>query len=54
MEGIERLAERARKDSWSHEKFLAACLEREVAARQAHGGQNRIRAARVPAHKTVR
>jgi DNA replication protein DnaC len=50
---IERLAERARSDSWSHEEFLAACLEREVAARQAHGGENRIRAARFPARKTL-
>ena len=25
---VERLAERARTDSWTHEEFLAACLER--------------------------
>ena len=31
---IDRLAERARTESWTHEEFLAACLEREVAARQ--------------------
>ena len=31
---VERLGERARADGWSHEEFLAACLEREVAARQ--------------------
>ena len=31
---VERLAERARADGWTHEEFLAACLEREVAARQ--------------------
>ncbi|MBM4436376.1 MAG: hypothetical protein FJ029_03890, partial [Actinobacteria bacterium] len=42
---------RARADAWSHEEFLAACLEREVAARQSHGGDARIRAARFPAHK---
>src|SRR4051812_14108349 len=50
---IERLAERARTDGWTHEEFLAACLEREVAARQDHGGEGRIRAARFPARKTL-
>jgi DNA replication protein DnaC len=50
---IDRLAERARAESWSHEEFLAACLEREVAARQANGGEIRVRAARFPARKTL-
>src|SRR4051812_49818631 len=50
---VERLAERARADGWSHEEFLAACLEREVASRQDHGGENRIRAARFPARKAL-
>jgi DNA replication protein DnaC len=50
---IERLAERARTESWSHEEFLAACLEREVAARQDHGGELRVKAARFPARKTL-
>jgi hypothetical protein len=36
-----RLAERARSESWSHEEYLAACLQREVAARDAHGGEGR-------------
>src|ERR671939_528449 len=31
---IGRLGERARSEGWTHEEFLAACLEREVAARQ--------------------
>lgn len=48
-----RLAERARADAWSHEEYLAACLEREVAARQSHGGEARIKAARFPARKTL-
>ncbi|MGI8792722.1 MAG: ATP-binding protein, partial [Acidimicrobiales bacterium] len=48
---VERMAERARADNWSHEEFLAACLEREVASRQDHGGENRIRAARFPSRK---
>lgn len=50
---FERLAEQARADSWTHEEFLAACLEREVASRQTHGGENRIRSARFPAYKTL-
>jgi DNA replication protein DnaC len=50
---VERLAERARADSWTHEEFLAACLEREVAARAANGGELRIRAARFPARKSL-
>jgi DNA replication protein DnaC len=48
-----RLAERARQDDWTHEEFLAACLEREVAARQTNGGELRIKAARFPARKTI-
>jgi DNA replication protein DnaC len=48
---VARLAERARAEGWSHEEFLAACLQREVAAREAHGGEGRIRAARFPARK---
>lgn len=50
---IERLAERARSEEWTHEEFLAACLEREVAARQTNGGELRIKAARFPARKTI-
>ena len=50
---VDRLAERARAESWTHEEFLAACLEREVAARQSNGGELRIRAARFPARKTL-
>ena len=50
---VERLAERARAETWTHEEFLAACLEREVAARQSNGGEIRVRAARFPARKTL-
>ena len=50
---IQRLAERARTEEWTHEEFLAACLEREVAARQTNGGELRIKAARFPARKTI-
>src|SRR5215208_6541924 len=52
-ESVSRLAERARAESWSHEEFLVACLQREVAARDAHGGEERIRAARFPARKSI-
>jgi DNA replication protein DnaC len=51
--GIPRLADRAREEGWTHEQFLAACLEREVLARQSHGGEARIKAARFPARKTL-
>lgn len=50
---VSRLGERARSEGWSHEEFLAACLEREVAARQDHGGEARVKAARFPARKTL-
>jgi DNA replication protein DnaC len=52
-EAAVRLAERARAEGWSHEEFLAACLQREVAARESHGGEGRIRAARFPARKSL-
>ena len=52
-EAVGRLAERAREQSWSHEEFLIACLQREVSAREAHGGEGRIRAARLPARKSL-
>jgi DNA replication protein DnaC len=52
-ESAGRLADRARAESWSHEEYLAACLQREVAARDAHGGEGRIRAARFPARKSI-
>ena len=52
-EAITRLAERARNEGWSHEQFLAACLEREVTARAAHGGELRVKAAKFPARKSL-
>jgi DNA replication protein DnaC len=52
-ESAARLADRARAESWTHEEFLVACLQREVAAREEHGGEGRIRAARFPAHKSL-
>ena len=52
-QSVTRLAERARAEGWSHEEFLAACLQREVAARESHGGEGRIRPARFPARKSL-
>jgi DNA replication protein DnaC len=52
-ESVARLAERAKAESWTHEEFLAACLQREVSARESHGGEGRIRAARFPARKSL-
>jgi DNA replication protein DnaC len=52
-DAVDRLAERARTESWTHEQFLVACLQREVSARDSHGGEDRIRAARFPARKAL-
>ena len=52
-ESVDRLAERARAESWTHEEFLVACLQREVSARESHGGEGRVRAARFPARKSL-
>jgi DNA replication protein DnaC len=52
-EAVPRLAQRAREESWTHEEFLAACLAREVTARESHGGEGRIKAARFPARKSL-
>ena len=48
-----RLADQAREVGWSHEDYLIAVLDREVAARNASGAQLRIRAAGFPARKTL-
>jgi len=47
------LAERAREDGWGYEEYLAAVLSEEVSARASHGGEARIKAARLPAIKTL-
>ena len=44
-----RLAERARAEAWSHEEFLVACLQREVAARDAHARHSRSSTSTTPA-----
>ncbi len=52
-ECVDRLADRARAEAWTHEEFLVACLQREVSARDSHGGEGRIRAARFPGRKSL-
>ncbi|MGH3468001.1 MAG: IS21-like element helper ATPase IstB [Thermocrispum sp.] len=48
-----RLADNAREQGWTHEEYLAACLQREVATRDAHGAEGRIKAAGFSARKTI-
>ena len=48
-----KLAERAREEQWGYERFLEAVLATEVASRESHGGESRIKAARFPARKTL-
>jgi len=48
-----KLAERAREGSWSHERSLEVVLSTEIASRESHGGEARIKAARFPSHKSL-
>jgi DNA replication protein DnaC len=50
---LPKLADRARQEEWGYEKFAQALLSTEVSAREAHGGEGRIRSARFPARKTL-
>src|SRR3972149_4432000 len=50
---LPKLAERARAEEWSYERFAEALLSTEVASRDAHGGEARIKQARFPARKTL-
>ncbi|MDQ6816501.1 MAG: IS21-like element helper ATPase IstB [Actinomycetota bacterium] len=50
---LPKLTERARAEEWSYEKFAQALLSTEVQAREAHGGEGRIKSARFPARKTL-
>jgi DNA replication protein DnaC len=47
------LADRARAESWSYERFAEVLLGTEVSARESHGGEGRIKTARFPARKTL-
>jgi DNA replication protein DnaC len=50
---LPKLAERAREESWSYERFAEALLATEVTSRESHGGEGRIKRARFPARKTL-
>ncbi len=50
---LPKLAERARSEEWSYERFAEALLSTEQSSREAHGGEGRIRSARFPARKTL-
>jgi DNA replication protein DnaC len=50
---LPKLADRARQERWSYERFAEALLSTEVASRESHGGESRIKAARFPARKTL-
>jgi len=52
-ESAARLGDQARDAGWSHEEYLAAVLDREVAARDASGARLRTRAAGFGATKTI-
>ena len=49
----EELAEQAREANWSHEEYLAALLQRQVADRESKGTTMRIRTAHFPSIKTL-
>ena len=50
---LPRLADRAREEQWSYERFAEALLSTEVSSRESHGGESRVKAARFPARKTL-
>ncbi len=47
------LADRAREEQWSYERFAEVLLDTEVSARESHGGEGRIKTARFPARKSL-
>jgi DNA replication protein DnaC len=49
----EDVAAHARAENWSHEEYLAALLQRQVADRESKGTVMRIRTAHFPAIKTL-
>ncbi len=50
---LPKLAERARAEEWSYERFAEALLATETSSRDAHGGEGRVRAARFSGRKTL-
>ena len=51
---LPKLAARAREEEWGYERFAEALLSTEVASRESHGGESRIKAARFPAARRSR
>src|SRR5699024_10453772 len=49
----EQLASIARDQGWTHEQYLAAVLQCQVADREANGTTLRINSARFPSRKTL-
>ena len=47
------LAEQARTEGWDYEHYLVQVLSEEVASRESHGGDARVKAARFPQVKTL-
>jgi DNA replication protein DnaC len=47
------LADTAREEAWDYLEFLTRLLSEEVASRETHGGENRVKAARFPQTKTL-
>jgi DNA replication protein DnaC len=47
------IADRAREEAWSYERFAEVLLGTEVSSRDSHGGEGRIKAARFPQRKTL-
>jgi DNA replication protein DnaC len=50
---LPKFADRAGSEEWTFERFAQALLSTEVQAREAHGGEGRIKSARFPARKTL-
>jgi DNA replication protein DnaC len=54
MRGVAaQLADRARHERWGYEAYLAAVLAEELATRESHRGDIRVKAARFPQIKTI-
>jgi len=47
------LADRAREEQWSYERFTEVLLGTEVSARESHGGEGRMGPRGSPARKTL-
>src|SRR3954454_12255448 len=50
---LPKLADRARAEEWSFERFAEVRLKTEIDTGDSHGGQARIKQARFPARKTL-